>query len=342
MLSEKQIQEIREELDTCKRPLFFFHDDADGLCSFLLLYRYIREGKGIIIKTTPKIDSKFTNKVLEYAPDKIFVVDIAIVEQEFIDEAKTPIIWIDHHSPLQRTNIKYYNPRIENQEDNIPISKICYDIVKEDMWIAAIGAVADWHWPDFIEEFRTKYPDLLPKEINDPETALFESNLGKLIDIVSFALKGTTQDAMKCAKIFTRIKSPYEILKQETSQGKFLYKKYEQIKKEYNQILQKAIKTPPQGKLILFQYMPQRISLTKDLANELLHKFPEHIIIIAREKSGEMKMSIRSKTIHIPEILEDSLKDVEGYGGGHELACGANVKKDDFPKFIENFKKHLK
>lgn len=39
MLKEDEIKMIKEELDSCKRPLFFFHDDADGLSSFLLMYR---------------------------------------------------------------------------------------------------------------------------------------------------------------------------------------------------------------------------------------------------------------------------------------------------------------
>ena len=54
MLTQNQINEIREELDNCARPIFLYDDDQDGLCSFLLLYRYKREGKGMIIKTTPK------------------------------------------------------------------------------------------------------------------------------------------------------------------------------------------------------------------------------------------------------------------------------------------------
>ena len=98
MLPEKQINEIREELQNCKRPLFFFDDDPDGLSSFLLLYRYVREGSGVVIKTIPNIDNKFLRKVEEYQPDKIFVLDVAKIEQDFIDTVKIPIIWIDHLS----------------------------------------------------------------------------------------------------------------------------------------------------------------------------------------------------------------------------------------------------
>lgn len=337
-LTKEQISKIREELETCKRPLIFFHDDADGLSSFLLLYRFVKEGKGIIIKTTPRVDKRFIRKVQEYDPDKIFVVDIAIVEQDFLDQVKAPVIWMDHHTPLKRRNVQYYNPRVADADDNIPISYLAYEVVQQDLWISMVGAIADWHWPKFAEEFKKQYPDLLPKEINDPETALFETELGKLIQIVSFCLKGTTQDAMKCAKIMTRIKTPYEILNQETPAGKYIYKKYELVNKEYDELLKKALKTKPDGKLLLFEYKAGKISLTKDVANELLHRFPDNITIIAREKGDEMKMSIRSKTIVLNKILIEALQDVTGYGGGHEFACGANVKITDFKKFIENFK----
>jgi single-stranded DNA-specific DHH superfamily exonuclease len=340
-LTEKQVNQIREELLTCKKPLFFFHDDADGLCSFLLLYRFIREGRGVIVKTTPKIDERFLGRVEEYQPDKIFVVDIAIVEQEFIDQAKTKIVWIDHHTPLQRNNISYFNPRKENPNDNIPVSYLCYQVVQQDLWISMVGCIGDWYWPPTAEEFKEKYPDLLQKEVNDPETALFETKLGKLINIISFSLKGKTQQAMQCAKIMTRIKTPDEIMNKETPAGKFLYDKYEDISKEYQEMLKDALKHKPEGKILLYEYLHGNTSFTKDLANELLHRFPDNIIIIAREKSNEMKVSLRSKHMILPPIVEKALTGVEGYGGGHEHACGANIKKKDFEKFIESIREQV-
>jgi single-stranded DNA-specific DHH superfamily exonuclease len=39
MLNDKQIDEIREHLEKAQNPLFFFDNDDDGLCSFLLLQR---------------------------------------------------------------------------------------------------------------------------------------------------------------------------------------------------------------------------------------------------------------------------------------------------------------
>ena len=64
-LSEKQINELKDHLDTCKNPMFLFDDDQDGLCSFLQLYRHKKEGRGIIVKTSPKIGTIFLHKINE-------------------------------------------------------------------------------------------------------------------------------------------------------------------------------------------------------------------------------------------------------------------------------------
>ena len=55
MLTKEQLEELREELQTCKRPLIFFHDDPDGLTSFLLFYRFVGDGKGIVLKTATEM-----------------------------------------------------------------------------------------------------------------------------------------------------------------------------------------------------------------------------------------------------------------------------------------------
>ena len=51
-------------------------------------------------------------------------------------------------------------------------------------------------------------------------------------------------------------------------------------------------------------------------------------------------MSIRSPKL-LPAALSKSLEGIEGYGGGHEYACGAAVKKKDFKMFIDNLKREM-
>jgi len=340
-LTEEQISQIKEELDNCKRPLYFFHDDADGLCSFLLLYRYKKEGKGIVVKAVPKLDEKFVRKAEEYMPDKIFVVDIAMVEQEFIDGVKVPVVWIDHHAPLERHNIKKFNPRINDKKDSAPATYLCWQVAKQDLWIAAVGCIGDWFFPDFLDSFREKYPGLVAIESKNPGNILFETELGKLAKIFSFVLKGKTNDAEKCFKVLTRIESPYEILRQETSKGRFIYAKFEKINAHYEELLKGALSKEPDDGILLFTYEEDKMSFSGELANELLYRHPKELIIVGREKGDEIRMSIRSPKL-LPGILSTSLEGIEGYGGGHEYACGASVKKKDFKMFIDNLKKGYK
>ncbi len=339
-LSTAQIHQIRDHLDNCKNPLFFFDDDQDGVCSFLQMYRYKKEGKGIIVKTTPKLGTAFLKKVEEASPDKIFIMDLAIVEQDFLDEMKVPVIWIDHHGPFERNNVKYFNPRVSNREDNHPTSYMCHQVVQQDLWIAAIGCVADWFVPPFIADFKKKYPELIEHSYKGPGDIIFNSKLGHLIRIFSFILKGKTEDVMKSIKILTRIESPYEILNQETAQGKFIYKRYEQANKLYEPLIKEVLETArkAEGNLVVYKYQDDKTSFTSDLSNEAIYRFPDKIILIAREKNDEMKCSLRSSKIILPPLVEKCLAGLEGYGGGHENACGLNVKTMDFDEFVNRIK----
>jgi len=51
-----------------------------------------------------------------------------------------------------------------------------------------------------------------------------------------------------------------------------------------------------------------------------------------------MRMSIRSTKLILPQLIKKSLNGLDGYGGGHEHACGACVKKNNFEVFFERFK----
>ena len=148
ILSEKKLFELREALQASKRPLFIYDDDPDGLCSFMLLYKFVGEGRGIILKTTSRLGVSWLRKVEEYQPDAVFVLDVPIIEQGFIDAVKVPIYWIDHHTPSDVHGVNYYNPRVLDAHIYIPTSRICYEIVKQDIWISMIGSVADWHVPN--------------------------------------------------------------------------------------------------------------------------------------------------------------------------------------------------
>ncbi len=342
-LTKKQIDEIRKELDTSFNPLFFFDDDPDGLSSFLLLYRYVREGHGIVVKATPDLREEFARKVEEYMPDKVFILDKPDVSQDFIDKVKVNIIWIDHHYPVKRQGVRYYNPRCKSKADYKPTSYWCYKVVNKDLWIAMAGIIGDWYIPKFRTKFCEQFPDLLPKNIKKPEEALYKARIGDLARVFSFIMKGKTIEAMQAIKVLTRINSPYEILDQTSAQGNYIYKRYLRIKQIYDELLEEAKKEgKKRDKLLVYTYTDVKMSFTGDLSNELLYLYPKKVIIVGRLKSGEMKCSLRSSKVKILPVLQKALEGIDGYGGGHDYACGACIKKKDWDRFLESFRKLLK
>jgi len=342
MLTTPQIIQIRKELKNSQRPLFFYDDDPDGLCSFLLMYRINREGMGVVVKSLPIIDVSFVGKVESYMPDKIFILDVPSVQQEFIDKVKRPIFWIDHHKPLNLKKIKYYNPRKKKPDIYIPTSRMAFQVngSEDDLWLGAVGCLADYYIPDFLEKFIEKYPNLLSKKEELP-VMLYERPIGKLIRIFSFLLKGDNKGVYQNVKILTRIKSPDEIMEQTTSQGKFLYQTFEKLNSKYEKILNEAKKAANKSKILLFEYTEQDSSFTSDIANELSSIYPDKVVLVAREKSGEMKCSLRAR-INIAEKLAKALQGIEGYGGGHPNACGAVIKKTDWEQFLKNLRDEVK
>jgi single-stranded DNA-specific DHH superfamily exonuclease len=341
MLTATQINFLREELKTAKNPLFIHDGDADGLCAFLLLYRIHREGRGYALTASSKLDVRGVRIVDELNPDKIFVLDIPIVEQEFIDKVNRPIFWIDHHMPLERKNIHYFNPRIKDKEAYIPTTRMAWQITerKEDLWIATAGCLADYAMPDYIEEFIAKYPSYLPSK-EDLPTIIFKRPIKALIKLFFFIQKGPGSEVRKSIKILTRVESPDEIFKQETPQGKFLWKRFSSINEKFEDLLRQAKKSATRSKLVLFYYTEQQWSFTANLANELSALYPGKVVLIARRKGDELKCSLRGKNI-LP-MIEKSLSGLQGGGGGHPDACGAVVKESDWEEFLRRFKAEIK
>ncbi len=339
-ISAADIDAIRAALDESARPLFFFDDDCDGTTSFVQLYRYKGDGRGIPVKASPKLGAQYVRKVDEHSPDLILVLDKPLVDEEFLDAVRTPLIWLDHHQPVATSrwpNVRYFNPRLEDDEDNRPTAHWAYQIAGGPLWLAVVGIVADWHLPE-LNGFAEQYPDLLPPAFTKVQDLLFhpESGVGKLVRIINFNLKDSVSETMKSVKVLTRIESPYEILNQTTPRGAYLYKKYARLAKKYASLLERAKTAYKQDDpLLIFTYTDDQMSLTSDLSNELLYLFPDKLIMVARRHNGELKYSLRNTGQPLPPILDEVFTQLDGYGGGHTHACGACIKEEHNPRFVE-------
>lgn len=339
MLTKDEIEEIRKILEESNNPIYLFDDDGDGLCSYLLLKKHYKKGKGMPIKNAGALDTSYTTYIYEEKADLVVILDKALVKQEFIDEAKCKVLYIDHH-PIQKLNkVNYFNPLFNNKDIYMPTSYLTYKVTNSNIWIATIGCLFDYYIPEFMKEFMKEYPDLLKKINQNPGYILFETNLGKLVKLFAFNMKGKPNEIKKSLEFLEKIESPYEILNETNEYGKFLKERYEKLNKEYEALLEKAKKCQEENNLIIFEYPSTRISFNQYLATELSYLNQDKTIIIAREKDNDFKLSLRNQKKDISKMLSKALEGIKGRGGGHVHACGASVDKKDYEKFIEKMRK---
>jgi len=354
MLTKKQSEEIIEHLEKAQNPIFFFDNDCDGLMSCVLLRRYIGRGKGVIIKSFPELDISYVRKISELRADYVFILDKPLVSREFIEEVKKlglPIVWIDHHyldeesfGKIKNMDINYYNPFIDEKNGvTASVAYIIYKVIerKEDLWLAVIGCISDLFLPDFIDEFKKEYPELWKDKVKTAFEAYYETEIGKIARILNAALKDRTSNVVSMLNFLFKVKSPLDILIENNENAK-IHKRFKQINHFHQKILEKAKKIAnKKSKIIYFQYGGE-LSISADIANELLHLYPKKIIIVAYAKGNKANISIRGKQ----EVRKMTLKALEGLenatGGGHKNATGATMPVSCLEKFRENFIKAMK
>ncbi len=345
MLTEKQIIEIREHLENAKNPVFFFDNDPDGLCSFLLLQRFIGRGRGVVIKEAGKLSARYFHRVEEFKADYIFVLDKPAIDKEFIEMAKAKnltIVHIDHHPPeaLEGKTEYYYNPMLVSKT-NEPASDLCYKIAKrkEDIWIAAVGCISDACIPDFIDEFQKKYPELINIKYKTAFDILYKTEIGKIAMILSFGLRDTTSNVVLMMKFLMNAANPRDLLEENAKTKSFL-NKFEHIFKIYMNLLERAKQSASED-ILFFSYSGE-VGLNRDLSNELMYLYPGKIIVIAYTKGNRANVSMRWEKGDIRTPTLKALEGLEGAtGGGHEHAPGAQMPADQLKQFKENLFKEI-
>jgi single-stranded DNA-specific DHH superfamily exonuclease len=346
MLTPKQIEEIREHLNNAQNPVFFFDNDQDGLCSFLLLQRYIGRGKGFPIKTSPALTKDYFRKVEEFNSDYIFILDKPEIAEDFVEEVEKrniPIIWIDHHdTPAEKIPkyVKYYNPLLGEKKTNEPVTYLCYKTTnrKEDLWLAVVGCISDNLVPDFYKNFMKDFPDLC-KDYKNAFDILYGTDIGKIARIIGFGLKDRITNVINMIKFLISAKSPRDFL-EENSKNKTIYKRFEEIDKKYQKLLSKAKKEGVSGNLVFFKYAGDT-SMSSDIANGLKYVFPNKFIFVVYKKGVKANISGRGKNVR--EIILKAISELKNStGGGHDNAVGAQIMKEDVEQFEKNVKALVK
>lgn len=347
MLTKKQILEIREHLGKAQNPVFFFDNDQDGLCSFLLLQRYIGRGKGVPIRSFPGLNAEYFRRVNEFKADYIFILDKPVVTDEFFTEAEKvniPVVWIDHHMIEKEkvpSFVNYYNPIFNKKSSNEPVTALCYQATQkdEDAWIAFVGCISDRHMPPFYAKVKKKYPELMPsgRRIFD---IFYKSQIGRITRMFGAGLKDSTTNVVNMLRFLMHVKTPYDVLEQ-NKENQSMHHRFNEIESKYQKLLLKAMplgKNP--GKLLFFQYAGD-LSISSELANELNYIFPNKTVVVAYMKDARTNLSVRGKLAR--DIFLKAIESLEdASGGGHEFAVGGRIKTEDIDKFRETIEKLIK
>jgi len=338
MLNREQLDEIKEHLENAQNPLFFFDNDVDGLCSFLILRRSIGRGRGIAIKSFPDLKEQYTRKIDELNPDAVFILDKAEVSKEFIDYVDRrgiPITWIDHHESKTSKEIiektSYYNSMPSAEPTTYLAQKVFNR--QEDLWLAVIGCISDVYMPDFAEQFEKSSPELFNSNLSAFD-ALHSTEVGKISKMLNFGLMDTITNVVKLIKYLFKAQGIYDVL-EENQYTKQFHKRYAELNEFYNKQLEKAEDSVVENSPVLFFTYSGVTSMSAEISNKLFYDHQDKLIIVAFKRPEKVNISIRGK--RALEITYKATENIEGAtGGGHEQATGAMVPIDDFEKFKEN------
>ena len=345
MLNKKQIHEIKEHLDKAQNPIFYYDNDADGLCSFVLLRKFIGRGKGVAVRSFPDLNASYARKAAELNADYVFVLDKPVISKEFvkeIDNLGLPLVWIDHHDlPIEEYEKDFENFFVYNsargKSEGEPVTYLSYKISgrKEDLWLAIAGCIADHYLPDFADDFAKEYSDLWGR-VKEPFDAYYKTEIGKIAVGLNFGLKDSVTNVVRLQNFLISCAGPRTFF-QELSENYYFRKKYFDIKKKYDSLLKDARKTVERN-LIFFEYAGE-LSISADLSNELSYLHSNKFVVVAYRNGGIANLSIRGKGVKA--ILTTVLAKVGGSGGGHENAVGARIGINDLGRFKEEFKNEI-
>ena len=344
MLTGKQLNEIREHLEKAQNPLFFYDNDADGLCSYILLRKFIGRGKGVAVRSHPDVDVQYVRKVYELNADYIFVLDRPFLGKSFVEEISKlnlPIVWIDHHTTDEKydyDNLFVYNPMKGSKKSDEPVTYWSYKVTGrvEDSWLAVMGCIADRYMPNFAQGLEKQYPEMWRK-LKDPFDAYFGTELGKLARSLGFGLKDSITNVIYLQNFLISVTSPVDLLAELDSSSSFA-NKYKTIRKKYDLLIADS-KKHVEDKMVFFSYGGD-LSISSELSNELSYIYPKKYIIVAYINGPTSNVSMRGKGVR--KILEKLLPSFErASGGGHEDAVGARLQTGDLERFKSGIEKEI-
>ncbi|MEM5868337.1 MAG: DHHA1 domain-containing protein [Candidatus Aenigmatarchaeota archaeon] len=330
-----------------------FHNDTDGICSCVLINKFLKERIGkpsdIIISQPMPLTKTLIQRIKLSIPTKIIVLDLAIDQEKNLCrrlEGISETLVIDHHQITNMINFKkiiYYNPLIEKdvyQSASYLTYKLCSKIIdmKNYLWISLIGIAGDYNINDsldLIEEGKNIYSDLLQE---DGEKSFINSIFGRASDMIT-AMRASHISSEKIAKIIESMESIVEI-----NQRRDMIEYYEKVQSEVAGILASVKSNAEINENILFYEIKSKYNLRSVISTKLSELYTNKIIFVWEVSRNKVKFSVRNKNnnIDLAKLLKEVSKDFRtAITGGHKLAAGGSISIDEFNLFKEKIKEFI-
>jgi len=318
-------------LSNVKECSVVYHGDSDGLCSAILMSKFLKER----VKMASPNDSygiQITDNLLEDLnnfPSNVFV-DLAVDQWDY-KKLKSDILVIDHHSPKENLNgienFIHVNPRLKDPKIYLPASYLVYKILtemdsemKKYAWIAAIGILGDKG-----DITKIKFSE----DIKD---------LKFLSDVIE-ACKGVYgyRGIIKAYDVFKDAERPEDI------QNSKLIRTYHKFQRELDDTVTdfKYHSEYFEKKKAYLYKVYNKYNITSTISTILSEKEPDAAFFIYK-RNKVLSMSARCQTsrINLAELFT-RLSEGIGRGGGHPPAAAANIPIENADKFLDRLKNYL-
>jgi oligoribonuclease NrnB/cAMP/cGMP phosphodiesterase (DHH superfamily) len=322
------------------------HDtDPDGLCSAVIIAKFIERLKGrkidfLFFLEEKKIDSVLEKKLKKKKINKLIVLDVSL-DQDYVFlnnfGKELDILILDHHKiylEKKLKNVLLIKPQLISE---IPPYKYCaaklvYDLCSrmlnlEDLdWLAASASIADIAhdpWKDWLLSVFKKYDIGIEKN-------LFDTCLGKIASMISSAEVSDKKNIAKCFNILYSAKKPKDVF------VSFLIDIKKKVDSELDVLLKGFKNSEKHSSLHIYEINSSVKNIKSPLSTILGLKFPKKTIMIVDFQGQKVSVSARrgDKRVAVNDLLETAVRGLpDSNAGGHIPSAGASLRKKDYCLF---------
>lgn len=349
-----------ENVEEDDQVTIIHHWDMDGTSSSAITSKILEKvrGRGADEVTIPHTRAyhlgEEDHEILEDT-DKLIVLDFNLGADELEDLDENfglDVLVVDHHSFDREPDIPFVNPRLHNEDDYVPCSKVCLDIASyfdledEVRWIAGLGVIQDFgvdSCPEIFEKLNGKYDKYLPENLEQHELAK-NCEYGRYSSVLNIK---PYRDSAHFAKLAYRALMESEDLKELEAQEAYrkVYEVYLEMQDEFNTATENydEDREIDRQKMIIFFELESDFHITSSIATNKSTNTPEWIHLVIQRSDEEINVSARCQSgrVNLGELMQEALpeeaREEGAEAGGHQKAAGASMK----PRFYEEFKQNF-